>query len=204
MAFRFCLYLMLCLPFTSVFSENTQYEEGMTHIEKGWKDHDHHYDLGGDYVSLDHVSIRVSGAEDVTLDMEGSYPVLEWIRVEGWGGESYLKLTGDFPSLARVDCSSVSGDVILDLQGEWDKDATVIVRAASGSIRVHLPDNVSVRVETHVDRGRVQNEAVLEEENFSWFGLRSKRVLYRNHHLDDAPTIKVIIETQSGDVYLSY
>lgn len=84
------------------------------------------------------------------------------------------------------------GDMSLDLTGEWTHSADVTIRAGAGALRVTLPSDVGVRVET---RGGLTNVEA--------YGLRQMGGTYTNDAFGEAETeVNVSITTGIGNVRL--
>lgn len=68
-------------------------------------------------------------------------------------GDSHLDLRG--LKLTELDVQMGVGEVEIDLTGDWDQSFDVDIKGGVGTTRVHLPQDVGVRVETRTGIGAI-------------------------------------------------
>jgi len=147
---------------------------------------------------LDFTGLRLSeldvdlGAGDFVLrfDQPNSVP-MDHLTLDT--GASRIEVLGvGNASPAKVRLQGGVGDIGLDLTGEWTRSADVTVRAGAGALRLILPSDVGVEVET---RGGLTNVEA--------YGLRQMGGTYTNDAFGETEVeLRVNVTTGVGNVRL--
>jgi hypothetical protein len=141
----------------------------------------------GDKVPLD--LVMEVGAGECHMDVEG-LPVSGLDLTFGAGDVDLI--IGGSRTLTDLDLEAGAGDIMLDLMGDWDTDLDARIKAGVGKIKIHLPENVGVRVETSKGIGKV-----------SMSGLRRKGSYYVNDAYGDSDaTLDIEVEAGIGAIEL--
>ena len=141
----------------------------------------------GDRVPLD--LIMKVGAGECRMDLE-DLPVSSLDLTFGAGDVDLI--IGGSEILSDLDLEAGAGDVVVDLAGVWDVDMGARIKAGVGRVRVLLPADTGVRVETSKGIGKV-----------SMSGLRRKGSYYVNDAYGDSDaTLYIEVETGIGAIEL--
>lgn len=147
---------------------------------------------------LDFTGLRISeldvdlGAGNFVLRFDDPNPVpMDHMTLDT--GASRLEVLGvGNASPAEVRLQGGVGDIALDLTGEWTRSSDVTVRAGAGALRLILPADVGVEVET---RGGLTNVEA--------YGLRQMGGTYTNDAFGESEVeLRVKVTTGVGNVRL--
>lgn len=135
-----------------------------------------------------------SSAGAVRVMLAGDYPNLQRIDLDSSSGDVRLELDIEttLPALREINADTSSGAVYLDLRGSWRDDANVDVDASSGDIDIFLPATVGVDIDASTNSGAVRFNGDDQGEDFS-----------RRNVVEAAPTLRLRIDTNSGDVTIT-
>lgn len=101
-------------------------------------------DLGG--LSLVDLELK-TGASDAHVEVSSPNVVpLERARFEAGAAEFTASDLGNL-NAEEISVSAGVGDITLEFTGEWQRDADVSVRMGLGSLKLHFPEGLGVRVE---------------------------------------------------------
>ncbi len=129
------------------------------------------------------------GAGECRMDLEG-LPV-SGLDLKFGAGDVDL-IIGGSRTLSDLDLEAGAGDIMLDLTGDWDVDMDARIKAGVGRVRIRLPIDTGVRVETQKGIGKV-----------SMSGLRRKGSYYVNEAYGDSDaTLYIEVETGIGAIEL--
>jgi hypothetical protein len=100
-------------------------------------------DLGG--IPLTGLRLSTGASESTIRVSEPNRATLERVRMEIGAAKFEARELGNL-NAARMDVEAAVGDVSLDFSGEWRQDAHVSVKMGLGSLALHFPREVGVRV----------------------------------------------------------
>jgi len=145
---------------------------------------------------LDSLVINTSSG-DVSADLSGDKPSLERVKIDGSSGDIDLNMRGTYEQYMQMDISNSSGKVSADLRGQWHNALSASIVNSSGEVRLHLPEDVGVRVRVRVSSGHINADGMkLDSED-------RDGSLYVNDAFGNSPiTLQVDVEASSGDVTL--
>ncbi len=106
---------------------------------------------------------------DIELGAGSSYLnlgslTLEDLRISTGAGEVEVALTGR-PSVRDLRLETGAGDVTVDMTGDWREDAKATIIGGVGRLRLRLPSDVGVRVETKKGIGNVSAGGMIRDGN---------------------------------------
>ena len=122
-------------------------------------------DLGG--IPLTGLRLSTGASESTIRVSEPNRASLERVRMEV-GAAKFEALELGNLNASRLDLEAAVGDVSLDFSGEWRQDAHVSVKMGLGSLALHFPREVGVRV-TKSGFLAPLNAPALERRGDVWF-----------------------------------
>lgn len=101
-------------------------------------------DLGG--IPLTGLRLSTGASESTIRVSEPNRASIERVQMEVGAASFQARELGNL-NASRIDVEAAVGDVTLDFSGEWRTDARVSVSMGLGSLSLHFPAEVGIRVE---------------------------------------------------------